>query len=41
VGRSVIYGALVEPPTNEELGLDERGLPPTDESGEVDLDQPE
>ncbi len=29
----------MEPPTNEELGLDERGFPPTDESGDVDLNQ--
>ncbi len=29
----------MEPPTNEELGLDERGLPPTDETGDVDLNQ--
>jgi hypothetical protein len=26
-------------PTNEELGLDERGFPPTDESGDIDLNQ--
>lgn len=25
--------------TNEELGLDENGFPPTDESGDVDLSQ--
>ncbi|HMB96091.1 MAG TPA: hypothetical protein VKK61_08645 [Tepidisphaeraceae bacterium] len=24
-------------PTNEELGLDENGFPPTDETGDVDL----
>ena len=29
----------MEPPTNEELGLNERGFPPTDESGDVDLNQ--
>lgn len=29
----------MEPPTNEELGLDARGFPPTDESGDVDLNQ--
>ncbi|MBI4582022.1 MAG: hypothetical protein HY718_20160 [Planctomycetes bacterium] len=26
-------------PTNQELGLDDRGLPPTDESGDIDLNQ--
>jgi hypothetical protein len=26
-------------PTNEELGLDANGFPPTDESGDVDLNQ--
>lgn len=26
-------------PTNQELGLDERGFPPTDETGDVDLNQ--
>ena len=25
--------------TNEELGLDENGFPPTDETGDVDLEQ--
>jgi hypothetical protein len=27
------------PLTNEELGLDENGFPPTDETGDVDLEQ--
>ena len=27
----------MRPPTNEELGLDENGFPPTDETGDVDL----
>ena len=26
-------------PTNNELGLNEKGFPPTDESGDVDLNQ--
>lgn len=26
-------------PTNEELGLDKNGFPPTDETGDVDLNQ--
>lgn len=29
----------MEPPTNEELGLDARGMPPTDETGDVDINQ--
>lgn len=29
----------MEPPTNRELGLDDRGFPPTDESGDIDLNQ--
>jgi hypothetical protein len=29
----------MQPPTNEELGLDERGFPPTDESRDVDRNQ--
>jgi hypothetical protein len=29
----------MEPPTHSELGLNERGFPPTDESGDVDINQ--
>ena len=29
----------MEPPTNEELGLNEKGFPPTDATGDVDLNQ--
>ncbi len=29
----------MEPPTNEELGLDARGMPPTDQTGDVDVNQ--
>jgi hypothetical protein len=29
----------MEPPTNRELGLDDHGFPPTDESGDIDLNQ--
>jgi hypothetical protein len=29
----------MEHPTHSELGLDERGFPPTDESGDIDINQ--
>lgn len=35
--RFQCYNASVQRPTNEELGLDENGFPPTDETGDVDL----
>lgn len=29
----------MDPPTNQELGLNEKGFPPTDPTGDVDLNQ--